>query len=302
MTDELAVGIDLGGTKILAGVVDAGGRILGQVKLPTEADKDAETILNNMVSAAREALAMAGASVDDVLGVGVGSPAPLDMFKGILLSPGNLPSLHGFPIVARVAEALGRPVVLNNDANCFGLAEALYGAGAGAEVCCGFTLGTGLGAFLVIRGELFNGPHGASTEIWCSPYQGDQVEEKVSGRGVARNYRKLTERVATAREIAALAESGDAQARQAWREFGRDLAVPVAWVCNVADPDVVVLGGSMSKAWDLFQETMFDEATKYINEVTRRTLRIVPDKLGDAAGMLGAAALILGPQRSSVPK
>jgi glucokinase len=253
--------------------------------------------LDDGAKSIEEALAMAGLSFDEVKGVGIGSPGPLDMFKGVLISPGNLPSLHGFPIVARLAEAVGRPVVLNNDANCFGLAEALYGAGAGAEVCCGLTLGTGVGAFLVIGGELFNGPHGASTEIWCSPYEGDQVEEKVSGRAVARNYKKLTDRVATAREIAALAASGDAQAREAWREYGRDLAVPVAWMCNVADPDVLVLGGSMSKAWDLFQETMFGEAMKYINAVTRRTVRLVPPSLGDAAGMLGAAALILGPER-----
>jgi len=297
MSDELAVGIDLGGTKILAGVVDARGRTLGQARVPTEAEKDAETILNNMIGAAKDALAQAGVSFGDVKCVGIGSPAPLDMFRGILISPNNLLTLHGFHIVERVAHAVGRPVVLNNDANCFGLAEANYGAGVGAEVCCGFTLGTGLGAFLVIKGELFNGPHGASTEIWCSPYLGDQIEEKASGRGVARNYRKLTERVATAREIAALAAAGDADAREAWREFGRDLGAPIAWVCNVADPDVVVLGGSMVKAWDLFQETMFAQAMKYINAVTRRFVRIVPAQLGDAAGMLGAAALILGPMR-----
>jgi glucokinase len=293
MTQELAVGIDLGGTKILAGVVDSAGRILSQVKVPTEADRPADTILHNMMGAATKATEEAGTSLDRIKGVGVGSPAPLDMFRGILISPGNLPTLHGFAIVDRLSNAVGRPVTLNNDANCFGLAEARYGAGRGAEVCCGLTLGTGLGAFLVIRGELYNGPHGASTEIWCSPYEGDQVEEKVSGRGVARNYRKLTNRVATAEDVAARAFAGEEQAREAWREFGRDLAVPIAYLCNVADPDVVVLGGSMNKAWDLFQETMFLEARKYINAVTCASVKVVPDALGNAAGMIGAAALVL---------
>jgi len=293
MTDERAVGIDLGGTKILAGVVTATGRILGQVTLPTEAHKDAETILSNMVRAAEGALQTAGLAWTDVEAVGVGSPAPLDIVKGLIISPGNLPSLHGFPLVARLSAAVGRRVVLNNDANCYGLAEARYGVGTGARVCCGLTLGTGLGGFLVIGGELYSGPRGAATEIWCSPYQGDQVEEKVSGRGVSRNYKKLTERVATARETAELARSGDAHAREAWREFGRDLAVPVAYLCNITDPDVVVLGGSMSKAWDLFRDAMLAEAMKYINAVTRDAVRIVPGALGDAAGMLGAAALVL---------
>lgn len=295
MSQQIALGIDLGGTKILAGLVAASGQTLGQVTVPTEAQKDAETVLSNLVCAANGALQEAGVAWPDVGGVGVGSPAPLDIFRGVIISPGNLPSLHGFPIVARLSKALGRPVVLNNDANCYGLAEARYGAGAGAGVCCGLTLGTGLGGFLVIGGELFNGPRGAATEIWCSPYQGDQVEEKVSGRGVARNYKKLTERVRTAREIADLARNGDGHAREAWREFGRDLAVPIAYMCNIADPDVVVLGGSMSKAWDLFHEAMFAEAMKYINAVTRDAVRIVPGALGDAAGMLGAAALVLTP-------
>ncbi|MCK4283563.1 MAG: ROK family protein [Candidatus Brocadiae bacterium] len=294
MTGQPAIGIDLGGTKIQAGVVTADGQTLGQVRRPTDADKDCETVLANMVDSARRAAREAGCDLEDIAGIGVGSPAPLDIFHGVIISPGNLPSLHGFPIVSRLSEALGRPVALNNDANCFGLAEARFGAGAGAQVCCGLTLGTGLGGFLVIGGELFNGPRGAAAEIWCCPYQGDQVEEKVSGRGVARNYKKLTERVATAEEIASLARSGDGNAREAWREFGRDLAVPVAYMCNIADPDVLVLGGSMIKAWDLFREAMFEEAMKYVNAVTREAVRIVPGKLGDAAGMLGAAALILG--------
>jgi len=294
MTDELAIGIDLGGTKVHAGVVRGDGKVLGNARRPTEADRDCDTVLANIVGAATAAAAEAGVPLKRVVGVGLGSPAPLDIFAGVLISPGNLPSLHGFPIVQRLSEALGRPVVLNNDANCFGLAEARFGAGAGAAVCCGLTLGTGLGGFLVIDGALFNGPRGAGAEIWCSPYQGDQVEEKVSGRGVARNYKRLTERVATAKEIASFARSGDEDAREAWREFGRDLSAPVAYMCNMADPDVVVLGGSMVKAWDLFHDAMMHEANKYINAVTRDAVRIVPGELGDAAGMLGAAALVLG--------
>lgn len=297
MMEQPAIGVDLGGTKIHAGVVTGTGRVLGEVRRPTEADRDCETVLANIVGATGAALEEAGLALEDVAGIGIGSPAPLDMFGGIIISPGNLPSLHGFPLVSRMAEALGRRPVLNNDANCFGLAEARFGSGVGARVCCGLTLGTGLGGCLVIDGELFSGPRGAAAEIWCSPYRGDQVEERVSGRGVARNYKKLSDRAATAEEIASLARSGDGHAREAWREFGRDLAVPLAYMCNIADPDVLVLGGSMVKAWDLFREAMLEEAMKYINAVTREAVRIVPGKLGDAAGMLGAAALVLTLQR-----
>ncbi len=300
MAGRAVIGIDLGGTKVRAGVISPAGDVLGEARLATEADKETEAVFANIVSAAEGALRQAGLSIDEVEAVGIGSPAPLDIFTGTLIAPNNLPSMHGFPLADRLHEALERPVALNNDANCFGLAEARFGAGAGAEVCCGFTLGTGLGCFLVVRGELFSGPHGAGAEVWCSPYRGDHVEEKCSGRGVARNYARLTERrisaeqvAELARQVAELARQGDEQAAEAWREFGRDLAVPVAWLCNTADPDVVVFGGSMTKAWDLFGDEMRHEALKYVNAVNRGEVRFARSRLGDAAGMIGAAALVL---------
>jgi glucokinase len=288
-----AVGIDLGGTKIQAGVVAADGSILSKLRVPTEAHKDTATVARNMQTACREALAQAGLAMDEVAGVGVGSPGPMDIVRGVLISPVNLPSLHGFPLVDELARALETRVVLNNDANCFGLGEARFGAGSGAGVCCGFTLGTGLGGFMVLDGVLFNGPRGAGVEIWCSPYRGDHVEEKVSGRGLVRNYKKLTGATDAPAGIAAKARDGEPAAQEAWKEFGRDLAVPIAYLSNVLDADVVVLGGSLSKAWDLFSPPMLSEAAKYTNEVTRDAVRIVPAELGDDAGMIGAAALVL---------
>ena len=295
MSAAPALGIDLGGTKVHAGVVTPGGDVLGQARVPTQAEEDQATVLGNIVAAARQAVDASGVGVADLAGVGLGSPAPLDMFNGILVSPNNLLSLHDCHIVEWLGGELGLPVTLNNDANCFGLAEARFGAGVGVRVCCGLTLGTDMGGFIVLDGQVFNGPHGAGGEPWCSPFEGDQIEEKVSGRAVVRNYRKMTEKVAGARELADMARAGDADALEAWREFGADLAVPIAWMCNLLDPEVFVLGGSMVKAWDLFEETMRHESRKYINEVTRGAVRIVPGKLGDAAGMLGAAALVLEP-------
>ena len=294
MTQPLAAGIDLGGTKIGVGLVRADGRVLVGKRVPTGPEREADAILADMVGAVRGVLAQAEVSPEELLGVGIGSPAPLDLDAGVILETGNLLTLHGFPIVARLTEALDQQIVLNNDANCFGLAEAVYGAGAGARVCCGFTLGTGIGGFLVIDGKLFNGPRGAAAEVWASPYLGVQIEEKVSGRGVSRNYKKLTERIATAREVASLARQGDSDAREAWREFGADLAVPIAWMCNAVDPDVVVLGGSMAAAWDLFSEPMLHQAAKYTNSVNRNAVRIVCGTLGEEAGVIGAAALVLG--------
>jgi glucokinase len=293
VANEPAVGVDLGGTKIHAALVSADGTIIKGVRRATEADRDAAAVMGNLRRAVHEVLDEAGVSVEELAGLGVGSPAPLDMKEGVILSPGNLPSLHGFPIVEDLKGEFETRVELNNDANCFGLAEARFGAGAGAEVCCGLTLGTGLGGALVLDGRVYNGLRGAGAEIWCSPHLGDHVEERVSGRAVARNYAKVTEEQHTAKEVAEMARDGDEVARRAWEEFGRDLAVPVAWVCNMADPEVVVLGGSLARAWDLFHGPMMEEAQKYINAVTREDVRIEPARLGDDAGVLGAAALVL---------
>ena len=293
MQSPRVIGIDLGGTKIQAGVVDDDGNVLAELRRPTQADADAGTVLGNIAGAAREAAEEAGVNLDDVPCVGLGSPGPMDMDRGLIISPVNLPSLHGVNIVAELEERLGRPVALNNDANCLGLGEARFGAGRGASICAGLTLGTGLGGYAVIDGRPFNGANGAGVEIWCSPYLRDQVEQSTNGAAASRCYDKLSGNQADARQVAELARDGDELAREAWREYARDLAVPVAWLCNAFDPEVFILGGSVARAWDLFHEEMEREARKYINAVTREAVRILPAALGDSAGMLGAAALAL---------
>ena len=289
--DRVTLGIDLGGTKVRTGVVREDGEVIGEGLVPTEADTETERVFENIVRSAKLACRDAGLDMEDVWAVGIGSPAPLDLAQGVIVSPVNLPSLHSFPIVDRLREALDKPVVLNNDGNCFGLAEARYGAGQDADVCCGFTLGTGLGCAVVMQGKIYNGPGGAAAEIWCSPHGDEIVEESVSGRGVTRNYEALTGRPEEPKEIADRAREGEEKAAEAWRQFGHDLAVPLAYVCNVLDPDVVVLGGSLSRAHDLFGDAMELRAQEYINEINLRRLRIVQATLGDDAGVLGAAAL-----------
>jgi glucokinase len=301
MSQLRVIGIDLGGTKIHAGVVDGGGDIISEVRRPTEAGRDTAGVLDNIAAAARGAAAEAELRMDDIPAVGLGSPGPMDMARGIIISPVNLPSLHGVSIVKELQERLETPVVLNNDANCLGLAEARFGAGRGARVVCGLTLGTGLGGYAVLEGRPFDGAHGAGVEIWCSPYRHDQVEQSTNGAAVARCYEKLSGTRVTARQVGELARKGDQEAQEAWAEYAHHLAVPVAWLCNAFDPDVCILGGSVAHAWDLFSAELGREARKYINAVTRQSLRLLPAALGDSAGMLGAAALALNRCREEAP-
>lgn len=293
MSSEIVVGIDLGGTKVLAGTVTTNGHVLGRSLLPTQPERPAADVLETIADAARRAVAAADIKLRQVAGVGLGSPGPLELSTGKLISPMNLPSLHGVNILDELSSRLDRPVVFNNDANCLGLGEARFGAGRGVGVCCGLTLGTGLGGFAVIDGEPYDGPHGAGVEIWCSPYLRDQVENSTNGAALARNYFKLTGARVSAAEVGEMADAGDEQALEAWREYARDLSVPVAWLCNVFDPDVFVLGGSVASGWKHFHGELLHEAGKYINAVTRRSVRFEPAQLAGDAGMLGAAALAL---------
>lgn len=293
MSARPAVGIDLGGTKIHVGLVSPDGEILAEERRPTQADTDARTVLDNIADCVRNVWKQRGLSAQDLAGVGLGSPGPMEMDAGRLITPVNLPALHHCPIVAELENRLNCPVALNNDANVFGLGEARFGAGKDAGVCCGLTLGTGLGCFLVMEGKLYNGPHKAGAELWCSPHLGDQIEVRVSGRGIARNYQKVADVRKDARELAKMAAGGDQDALAAYEEFGRDLAVPAAWLCNIIDPDVMVLGGSITHSWDLFKDSFLAEVHKYLNRVTVERVAIRTAELGEQAAVLGAAALVL---------
>jgi glucokinase len=185
------------------------------------------------------------------------------------------------------------PVRLNNDANCFAYGEALFGAAAGKENVLGFTLGTGLGCALVMGGKLINGSTGTAAEIWTSPYRSGIIEDYVSGSGVSKIYQSISGIEKTSYEIFELALKNDHQALQAWKEFGVHLAYPIAWSINLIDPQVVVLGGSITAAWPFFRDSMEENLRKWICPVPAKETIVVLSKLGDYAGIIGAASLFM---------
>ena len=291
--DVVAIGIDLGGTKICGGVVSVEGKIIsGKIfKLPTEADKGRNSVLNNLYTIISNCLEEA--KNIEILGIGIGSPGPLDIERGVLLNPPNLKPLHNFNLRAAVYKKFGLPVEVNNDANVFVLGEACYGAGKKYNLVYGITLGTGFGSGFVINKAIYSGATGTAAEIWCFPYKDGIMEDYVSGRGITFLYRERTKLTLPAEEIAKLAFEGDKDAISAWEEFGYHLGIGLTYVVDVVDPEVVIIGGSISKSYKLFERSLKDTLYSKINPLPAKKLKINLSQLKDKAGIIGAACLIL---------
>ncbi|HYM12316.1 MAG TPA: ROK family protein [Bryobacterales bacterium] len=293
MADEsLVLGVDLGGTKIAAGVFDAQHRLLGEIaRVPTAADRPAAITLGNLKAAAEQACRSAGAGGARLRAIGIGSTGPVDASTGRVLEAPALPGLQFFDLGAWVQEQFGAPLFLENDANCFALAEALQGAGAGHRVVVAVTLGTGFGCGIVIDGAMYAGTTGNAGEVGCCPIAGDTFDNMLSGAGLCRWYERVCGRPSSlsAREIGDLAERGDADALQAWREYGEAVGAALGTIAAVLDPSICVIGGSVAARLALFETPLGDRLRAILAPAAARALEVAAAKLGPAAGAIGAA-------------
>jgi glucokinase len=290
LNNRFAIGVDLGGTKIMAGVVDENGRCSSTVQIETESHREREIVEGNIVSAIRRAASEAGIQIEDAAGIGIGSPGPLDLDTGTILDAPNLPSLNDYPLKQRMASYFPVPVFVENDANAYVLGEAAFGAGRGQGIVVGLTLGTGLGAGLVIDGKVFRGATGTATELWKAPYRDSTYEDCFSSKGIRAIHQLAAGRTLESIDIAKLAEDGDAVAAASWAEYGKRLGIGLSVIIDFIDPDVVVLGGSMSKAFKLFAPSMEVSLRTHCHAKPLAHLKTAPGVLGDMAGLLGAAA------------
>ena len=292
------IGIDLGGTKIEGVLLDHKLRVLARERLPTEQEHGYEHILGQIatvVGLLREAAATPVATV-----IGVGAPGSISSRTG-LLKNSNTACLNGRKLDLDLEQRLGARVRLENDANCFALAEALAGAGRGAEVVFGVILGTGVGGGIVIDGHLRTGPnriagdwgHHSIDPAGPSCYCGQRgcVEALLAGPALEAAYRCSAGSAASVRvpEIARRAGAGDAAAQaviERWLGgFGRALANLI----DILDPDVVVLGGGLSNLSVIYPRGVAEVAAAVFNDELRTP--IVRNQLGDSAGVIGAALL-----------
>jgi glucokinase len=294
MQEKIVVGIDFGGTKIKFGLVLENGTILGEtLTIPTDSSRRGDEIVGSMIEGIERIVQDSELSIQKIKGIGIGSPGPLDLKKGIILKAPNLPTLHFFPLKQTLENYFNLPVAINNDANCFVLGEACFGSAKNASIVCGATLGTGFGFGIVIDRNIFEGSTGTAAEVWRSPYADRNFEDYGSARAIIRVYQQITDQELDAKEIFILAQENDQDALAAWTEFGVHLGKILAIITNVLDPDIIVIGGSVSHAWQFFYNSLIENLHENINQAPRENLQVVRAALGDNAGLMGAAALLL---------
>lgn len=314
MPPPCVIGVDLGGTKLLAGAVDAGLNVHHRAHRPA-AGGDRAAVLDRVVDAVQEAIA---AAPGEVLGVGFGIPSLIDRERGVAVSTVHLP-IADVPFRDIMVERLGLPVVVDNDANVAMLAEHRHGAAAGAGHAVLLTIGTGIGSGIVVDGRLVRGAVGAAAELGhmvvdldgprCQgncPNRGC-LEALVSGSAIGRAGLAAARRdprgalaaaVASGRPmngalVTELAHDGDPAALTCLTAAGRALGVGLANIVNIFNPEVVVIGGGVIAAGGLLLDPAREEMRARALSPSRDIARIVPARFGAESGMLGAAVLAL---------
>ncbi len=297
MKGKIIIGIDLGGTKIMVGAVDSNGNVLGKpIKVLTGGNDPSEKIIKRVTDSVESVLGNLNKNTTDVLGIGIGSTGPLNINDGIILECPQLPTMNFFPLRKTIENYFNVPVFMNNDANCLIYGETIFGSAANKNNVIGFTLGTGIGCAIILDKKIRNGATGTAGEIWPSLYQSGIIEDYISGEGVAKIYNSISGKENSSKSILELAENGDKDALKTWKEFGKHLAVPISWSINLIDPELIVLGGSIANASPFFMPTLEKQLRKQICPEPAEKTKIVIAKLGDYAGFIGAACLVLEKQ------
>jgi len=310
------VGIDLGGTKILGGVVGADNRILGRAKRSTPAKEGGPAILKSIIDCVDEAVANAGLSRRDITAVGIGSPGPLDVNAGVIIFSANL-NVKNYPIGPELAAALERPVLVRNDVCVGGYAEFRLGAGRGFRQIIAAFVGTGIGGCLILDGEIVDGSTGNAGELGhmiikaggprCGCGLRGCMEALASKTAITRRIDKavrkglptvLAEKMARrggrlkSRDLAEAVMAKDLLALKEVQRAAHFLGIGLGSLINVFGPEIVIVGGGVAGALgEPYVEMVRAAVRTHSLTDPRGTIRIERAALGDDAGILGAALL-----------
>lgn len=278
-SNKTIIGVDLGGTKVAAGRV-RDGELQQLVKHRVPARENQDVVLDVVMTAIAEV------TTPEVEAIGCGVPSVVDVAEGIVREVGNIPSWKAVPLKAELEHRFGLPAAIDNDANVFALGELVFGAGRGRRHLVGITLGTGLGAGVIMDGRLLHGANCGVGELGKTARKGMRLEDWCASTYFPREWG------ASADELHQRALIGDAEALRAFDGYGGELSTAIMRALYAYDPEIIVLGGSISAAFDFFEPMMRKglESFAYPHIIDR--LVIAQSRLQNVA-VLGAAALAL---------
>lgn len=304
--NDWVIGVDLGATKIALGLIDPDDHIVAYRRIPTEADKGPQSVVERIA----ESVAELGREAPDarITALGICTPGPIDRQTGSLVDPPNLPGLHNAPLRPMLAERLGLPVSLEHDAKAAALGEFHYGAGQDERSMVYVVVGTGVGAAIIADGQLYRGAYNTAGEVGhitldrygepCACGSRGCVETYVAGPWLARHYAdalkqtgRREEQPITGELVVRRAGQGDALAGRVLTEGGEALGVAIASMAMILDIQLYVIGSSVAKAGDLLLDPARRTAPRYSYRSVGARIRIVTTQLWDDGPILGCGWL-----------
>ena len=299
----LAVGVDFGHTHLRVAVSDLSHEVLAETWRELDVDHSAEDGLDAAAGLVSEVLKEAKVGPKGVIGVGMGLPGPIDRTTGAVGSSSILPGWVGVNAAMEMERRLGLPVMVENDANLGALAEFVWGSGRGHSDVIYIKLSSGVGAGLLFGGRLHHGAGGTAGEIGHIPAQNGTAICRCGSRGcleTVASVRAIAQQVAASRgedvsprDLQKLIADRDPAASRLVGEAGREVGVALAGLCNLVNPNCVIIGGDLSAAGDLITQPVLESIRRYAITSAAEQVAVVAGVLGDRAELLGALALVL---------
>jgi len=275
--NQEVIGIDLGGTNFKIGRVQK-GQILQETHLSVHAAMDESTLLNGLYQL------IEGIITSETKAIGLGVPGIVDPKAGVIYDIQNLPAWKEIHLRSLLEARYKIPIYLNNDANCFALGEKIYGAGKPYQNFIGLSIGTGIGMGTIVKGELYNGVMCGAGEIAMVPYKDSIIESYASSFFFSNHYEK------SGKEMYEMAKNGQPNAIAAFNEFGNHLGEAVKIILFMLAPEAIILGGSISKAYPFFKESLENTVATFPFQKQLEGLQITVSNRSNLP-ILGAAAL-----------
>jgi glucokinase len=315
--NKLAIGVDLGGTKVNIALVSKDGEIKKHMKIPTHAEQGKELTIGRIKHSIQQIIHQSGLKINDIVGIGIGAPGPLDYKKGIIHYAPNLPGWKEVPLANIIKEEFKIPVIIENDANVAAWGERIFGVAQGIDDIICLTLGTGIGSGLILCGKIYHGKNNVAGEIGhiivnkdgprCNCGKNGCLEAYSSAAGIKNRIYKRIEELKTDNQdylslgnlddislvrIFELARQGNAIVKDIVEEAIEYLGIGIAILVNTLNPEMIVLVGGITNEGEKLLNPLKEIVVSRAMSSHLVDLKVVFGQLGEYAGVIGAAALL----------